>query len=251
MKGEGLHVSIAPYHIGELWGLPITPTLLTTSFVAVLLVTAAFFIGRNIKIVPGKGQVAVEGVLYGVYGYVLSVLEDEKLAKRFFPLIVTIFLYIAIANLFGLLPFVGSIGVHGGTGHGGFTPLFYPPSSDLNFPLALAFVAFLAIEFAGIAALGFLKYAHKFVNFSSVIGFVVGIIELISEVARLVTFSFRLFGNIFAGKVLLLVALYFIPFLLPVPLVLYETLVGIIQGAIFALLTLFFIKIAATPHEAH
>lgn len=250
MKGEGLHVSIAPYHLGEVWGMPITPTLLTVWVVAFIVIVAAFFIGRNVKLVPGKGQIIVESIIGGAYQYTLSILEDEKTTKRFFPLILSIFLFIALANLFGLFPFVGAIGID--DGKHGLIPLLYPPSSDLNFPLALAFVVFIAIEFAGIATLGFLKYGSKFVNFKSVIGFFVGIVELVSEVARLITFSFRLFGNIFAGKVLLLVALYFMPFLLPVPLVLYEVLVGVIQGAIFALLTLFFIKIAITPHdEAH
>lgn len=249
MKGEGLHVSIAPYHIGELWGMPITSTLLTVWVVSALVIVAAFFIGRNLRSIPGKGQIIIETIIFGVYRYMLSILEDEKTTKRFFPLILTIFLFIAFANLFGLLPFVGAVGIE--DPEKGLIPLFYPPSSDLNFPLALAIVAFLAIEFAGIAALGFLKYGGKFVNFSSVIGFFIGIVELVSEVARLITFSFRLFGNIFAGKVLLLAALYFVPFLLPVPLVIYEVAVGVIQGAIFALLTLFFIKIAITPHDGH
>lgn len=243
---EGLHITIAPYHLGELWGLPITPTLISSWLVVVLLIAGSFFVGRNLAFVPGKAQVALEGVLYGMYGYVRQTLESEQYAKRFFPLIATIFIYITVANLFGLLPFVGALGI---SNNHGFTPIFYPIHTDLNMPLALAVVAVVAIEFAGISALGVLKYAGKFVNFSSVIGFAVGIIELVSEVARLITFSFRLFGNIFAGKVLILVALYFFPFILPVPLIVYELLVSVIQGAVFALLTLFFIKIAVTePH---
>lgn len=248
---EKLHISIAPYHIGDLWGLPITPTLLSTWVVIIILLAAAFLIGRSFKLVPGKGQVMVEGVLMGVYNYIEETLESKELAKRYFPVIVSIFIYITAANLFGLLPFVGAIGINAGDGHGTLTPLLYPIHTDLNVPLALAIAAFIVIEFAGIAALGFLKYASKFVNFSSVIGFIVGLIELVSEVARLITFSFRLFGNIFAGKVLILLALTFVPYIAPVPLLLYEVFVGVIQGAIFALLTLFFIKIAITPHDEH
>lgn len=242
-----LHISIAPYHIGDLWGLPITPTLLSTWVVMAILLAAAFLIGRNLKLAPGKGQIMVEGVLMGVYNYIEDTLESKEMAKRYFPIIATIFIYITTANLFGLLPFVGAIGIND-AGHG-LVPIFYPIHTDLNVPLALAVASFIVIEFAGITALGFLKYASKFVNFSSVIGFIVGLIELVSEVARLITFSFRLFGNIFAGKVLILLALAFVPYIAPVPLVLYEVFVGVIQGAIFALLTLFFIKIAITePH---
>ena len=99
------------------------------------------------------------------------------------------------------------------------------------------------------ATLGLLKYGKKFVNVTSALGFLVGIIELFSEVARLVSYSFRLFGNMFAGKVMVLVILYFVPWILPVPIMLFEFFVGFIQAAIFALLTLFFVKIAIT--EAH
>lgn len=250
MAAEGLHISIAPYHLGELWGFPITPTLISSWTVVLLLLVSAFFIGRSLKLAPSKGQIAVEGVVMGVYRYVREVLEDDALARRYFPLIVSIFIYVTVANLFGLLPFVGALGFHD-VAHDGFIPLFYPLNTDLNAPIALAIISFIVIEFAGIAALGFVKYFSKFVNFSSPIGFVVGLIELISEVARLVTFSFRLFGNMFAGKVLILLVLFFIPYLAPVPLVLYETFVSVIQGAVFALLTLFFIKIAITPHGEH
>jgi F-type H+-transporting ATPase subunit a len=252
MEG-GIHIALSPYVLGELWGIPITSTLLSSWLAVLVLAVCAVFIGMRVKIVPGKGQVLAETFISGMLGYMTEVLEDKKLAERFFPLIATIFLFILSANLLGLFPFVGSVGiteVHEGKEH--FLPFFYPTNTDLNVPLALAIIAFLSIEFAGITALGFLKYAGKFVNFKSVIGFCVGLIELVSEVARLVTFSFRLFGNIFAGKVLILVALFFVPYVLPVPLLVYELFVSFIQAAVFSLLTLFFIKIAVTePHEEH
>ena len=122
-------------------------------------------------------------------------------------------------------------------------------NTDLNVTLALAIISFLVIELTGIITIGFLKYFTKFVNLKSVLGFFIGIIELFSEIARLISFSFRLFGNIFAGEVLILVAIAFVPLIAPVPLMLFEVFVGFIQAAIFSLLTLFFIKIAVTePH---
>lgn len=247
--GEGLHISLAPYHVGTLWGVSITSTLLTAWLVVVLLLVSAYLIGKRLRLVPGKGQILLEFAVGGVLDYMTETLENEALARKYFPLIMTIFLFILSVNLFGLLPFVGPIGVHNAAG--GLTPLFYPVNTDLNIPLALAIIAFITIEFAGITVLGVLKYFNKFVNFRSVIGFVVGIIELVSEIARLITFSFRLFGNIFAGKVLILMALAFVPLFLPVPLMVYEVFVGVVQAAIFALLTLFFIKIAVTPLGEH
>ena len=248
-EAGGIHIALQPYVLGHIGDFPITATLVTSWVVVALLMVWAATFYRSLKLYPGKGQVLVESTIGFAYDYVKEVLEDEKLAMRYFPVIMTIFVFIAAANLFGLLPFVGgSVGLYV-AGHDGLVPLFYPVNTDLNMTLAMAVVAFLVIEFAGIAAMGALKYGSKFVNFHSVIGFVVGIIELVSELARLITFSFRLFGNIFAGKVLILVALFFLPYLLPVPLLVYEFAVAIIQGAVFALLTLFFIKIAVTePH---
>lgn len=248
-EAGGIHIAFAPYVLGEFAGLPITATLVTSWVVVALLVVWAVFFYRSLKLVPGRGQLLVESTIGFVYDYTKNVLEDEKLAQRYFPVIMSIFVFIMAANLFGLLPFVGgAVGVYEG-GYDKLIPLFYPVNTDLNMTLAMAVVAVLVIEYAGIMALGVWRYASKFINFHSAIGFTVGIIELVSEIARLITFSFRLFGNIFAGKVLILVALYFLPYFLPVPLLVYEVAVGIIQGAVFALLTLFFIKIAVTePH---
>jgi F-type H+-transporting ATPase subunit a len=132
---------------------------------------------------------------------------------------------------------------------GHFTPFLYPANTDLNITLAFAIIAFLTIEFAGFATIGFFKYAGKFINFSSPLAFIIGIIELISELARLISFSFRLFGNIFAGKTLLVVIMFFVPYVVPVPLIAFEVFVGFIQAFIFSILTLFFIKLAAAePH---
>ena len=119
----------------------------------------------------------------------------------------------------------------------------------------LAIISFLTIEVTGIVVIGVWKYAGKFINVThGFIQFVVGLIELFSEIARVVSFSFRLFGNIFAGETLILVVTYFIPYVGPVPIMAFEIFVGFVQAAIFALLTLFFIKIAIMePHgaEAH
>lgn len=249
-EAAGIHIALSPYVLGEFLGLPITATLVTTWTVMALIAIGSVMFYRSLKLAPGTGQSAVEMMMMGVYDYMREVLEDDKLALRYFPLIMTIFVFVAVVNLFGLLPFVGgAVGLNGVHGHEGLTPLFYPVHTDLNMALAMAVVAVFAIEFAGITALGFWRYGSKFINFHSAIGFTVGIIELVSEIARLITFSFRLFGNIFAGKVLILVALFFLPYLLPVPLLVYEVAVAVIQGAVFALLTLFFIKIAVTePH---
>ncbi len=249
MKESGLHISLAAERLGTLWGIPITNTLVAEWTVMILLMVTAFFVGRNPRLIPGKVQNFFELLLEFVLNYMEQIFGSRALAIRFFPLVVTIFIFVACANLFDFLPFVGSVGFT--TTGGGFIPLFRPVNTDLNVTLALAIISVLSIEISGIVVVGFFKYASKFINFSSPLNFVVGIIELVSELSRFISFSFRLFGNIFAGEVLLAVAGYFLPYVLPVPIMMFETFVGIVQGAVFAMLTLFFIKLAIVePHSA-
>ncbi|MFZ2831655.1 MAG: FoF1 ATP synthase subunit a [Minisyncoccia bacterium] len=247
MKEQGIHISLSAEQIGTLWGIPITNTLLMSFVVFALLATLAFFVRKNLTLVPGRLQTLVETLFVGILNYITETLEDKVLARKLFPLLLTIFLFIFTANIIEFTPGIGSIGWTHSDGE--FVPLLRSMNTDLNTTLALTVIAFIVIEVVGVATLGFLRYSKKFVNVSSVLGFMVGIIELFSEVARLVSYSFRLFGNIFAGEVMILVLQHFVPLVLPVPIMLFEVFVGFIQAAIFALLTLFFVKIAIT--EAH
>lgn len=245
MEG-GIHIALAPEVLGIFWGIPITNTLITSWIVMGVLAVVAVVVGRSVVLVPGKTQVLFESTFGWILEYMEETLESRKLAVRFFPLIVTIFLFVFASNALEFTPGIGSIGFFHGDE---FTPLLRSVNTDLNVTLALAIISFLVIEIAGVVTIGFLKYAGKFVNVKSVLGFLIGIIELFSEIARLISFSFRLFGNVFAGEVLILVVAFFVPVLLPVPLMAFELFVGFMQAAIFSLLTLFFIKIAITePH---
>ena len=246
---SGIHVALAPEQVGTLFGLPITNTLLTSWAVIALLVVIAVVMGKSLKMVPSRFQTFLEALVEYVYDFISDTLEDRKWARRMFPLLMTLFLFIATSNLLEFTPGIGSIGLWKGEE---FLPLFRSVNSDLNVTLALAVIVVFTIEISGIIAVGLWKYAGKFINFSSPLNFIVGIIELVSELSRFVSFSFRLFGNIFAGEVLLAVAGFFVPYLLPVPLMSFELFVGIVQAAVFALLTLFFVKLAiADPHASH
>ncbi len=248
MEG-GISIHLAPLALFYIGNFPVTNTLVTTLTVSVLLVIFAYFAGRSLKLKPSKFGAVVEVLVMFPYQFVRETLGNDAVAKKIFPLIMTIFLLVLFQNWFGLLPITEGIGVAPAEVGGEVTPYFYSAATDLNFTLALALIAFIAIEFFGVATLGVLKYGGKFITFKSPMKFVVGVIELISELARLITFSFRLFGNIFAGKVLILVIMFFVPLLLPVPFLAFETFVGFIQAVIFALLTLFFTKIAIEVHE--
>lgn len=246
---SGITVVLKAEQLGSVFGFPITNSLIMAWVVMALLIGFAYFFGRSLTLVPGKLQAGIEWAFEGALAYMTEVLESEILARRFFPLIASIFLFIAVINEIEFFPGVGSIGlIHASE----FLPLFRAPTTDLNFTLALALISFLVIEITGITMLGFFRYAGKYVNLKSPIGFAVGLIELVSNLGRLISFSFRLFGNIFAGEVMVLVAGYFLPYLLPAPLMGFEMFIGLVQALVFAMLTLFFIKLAiAAPEEAH
>lgn len=249
-----IHVALAAEKLGTIFGFPVTNTLLMSWIVVALLVVMAIILRSRLSMIPGRFQTFIETLVGFVYDYIADTLGSREKARRFFPLLMTIFLFIATANLIEFTPGIGSLGFfHPSTDSGQvaeFVPLLRSMNTDLNVTLALAIIAVIFIEIAGIVALGFFRYAGKFINFRGhtigerMLNFVVGLIELVSEVSRLVSFSFRLFGNIFAGEVLLAVAAYFVPYVLPSFLMSFELFVGVVQGAVFALLTLFFLKMA-------
>ncbi len=245
---EGIKVILAPEHLGTFLGIPITNTLLMSWVVVALLIVVAVIVGKKLKLMPSRVQLLFEWLVEFVYDYIAETLESRALARKFFPYLCTIFLFVFVSNLIEFTPGIGSIGFfeHDGV----FAPLLRSVNTDLNVTLMLAILSFLVIEITGIVVIGAWKYGGKFLNFHhGFIGFFVGIVEFFSELARIIAFSFRLFGNIFAGEVLILVVTHFIPYIGPVPVMMFELFVGFVQAAIFALLTLFFIKIAIMdPH---
>lgn len=247
--GISIHLS-API-LGYFFGIPLTSTMVTTWLTLIILALFVIAFRSKLRMIPGKIQLIIELLIGSAFEYMAEALESKQLAKKFFPLIMTIFIFILALNWIGLLPGVDAVGIYKTVHEIPHTlvPFLHPANTDLNITIGLAIVAFVSIEIAGIAALGIWKYGGKFINFSSPLNFLIGIIELFSELARLISFSFRLFGNIFAGKTLIVIAMFFIPFVLPVPLLAFEMFVGVIQAFIFAVLTLFFIKLAIQePH---
>ena len=244
--GSGIEVVLKAENLGTLFGFPITNSLVMTVILSTILIVGAYFIGRRFTLKPSKLQAGMEWLFEKAFNYVSETLESESLARKMMPLLATIFFFIIIANELEFFPGVGSIGL---IKNNVFVPLLRTPTTDLNTTIALAIVAFLMIEITGVLSLGVLKYGKKYINLKSPIGFAAGIIEMVSNLGRLISFSFRLFGNIFAGEVLVLVAGYFIPYVLPAPLIGFEMFIGVIQALVFALLTLFFIKLAVM--ESH
>lgn len=276
-------ISLAPEAIGRPFGIPFTNSLLMTIIVDLVLITLSVVGMRHMAIVPRGLQNVLEVVVDIMYNFGVSI--DARNIRRFFPIVATIFLFVFFSNFLALLPGVGSIGVcrtheaaavnpvqeetapeepaveEGAAAEGDpcgrdaeghqlvLVPLVRSPSADLNMPLALALIVFVATEYFGFQALG-ISYLSKFFNFSGgIMAFFVGILEFISEFVRIIAFTFRLFGNIFAGEVVLLVMAFLAPWLLPLPFYGFELFVAFIQAFIFGVLALVFMSLATEAHE--
>jgi F-type H+-transporting ATPase subunit a len=217
---------------------------------------------RQPKLVPQGAQNIMEIAVEQFSSLINGVMDDEKQTRKFLPLVLGIFLFVLTVNWVGLIPGFGTVGGHHGET---FVPLLRAGSSDLNLTLVIAGVSFFTAQMVGIGAIGFFRYGGKFLNFSSLTKrpfkfrdlflfiptFLLGLIELISEVAKLISLSFRLFGNIYAGEVLLVVFGFLLPVFIPIsaPFYILEVLVGLIQAFVFAMLTIVFIKIATINPE--
>lgn len=263
------HISLAAEKIGSLFGLPITNSLLMTWLVMLVLTTIAYLSTRKVSLIPSSIQLIAEIVIDGLYGLFKSVVGEQKV-QIFFPLLATLFLFIAAANWGGLLPGVGTIGTYVSAVHEQiafelpvepintttetaklkFVPYLRGATADLNTTLAIAITAVIAIQYYGIKSLG-LTYFKKFINLSNPIMFGVGLLEIISEFSRIISFAFRLFGNIFAGEVLLTVIAFLMPLIAPLPFIGLELFVGFIQALVFSMLTAVFLSMATVSHEGH
>src|SRR3989344_6472134 len=250
----GMHISLTAEQLGSIFGLPITNSLVLSLVTALLLVGGGFLVARKLKWVPGKAQSTVELIVDSLLDFMAQILGDRKQAAKFFPLTATIFLFILLNNWVGVLPGIGSIGFYEEVDHHEvFVPLFRAANADLNTTLALALIAVFAIQMYAVARLGFFAQLGKYINVThGPLHFFVGLLELVGEFARILSFSFRLFGNVFAGEVLLVIIMGLLPLaasFAALPFFLLEYFVGFIQALVFAMLTLVFLKVATAEVE--
>lgn len=247
-----LQISLSGEVLTTIAGFPVTNTLLTTWLVMGVLIGLSLVVTQNLSVVPGRFQLAIEQIVGTLHTTFEGVLGKD--IKRYFPILATFFLFILISNWVGLIPGVGhAIGIVPETpeGHGAI-PLLRAPTADLNTTLALALISFVLIQSAGIQSLGS-SYFSKFFNFKDFLSGYVGILETISELGKIISFAFRLYGNIFAGEVLLLVVASIVPvwaFFAPLPFIGLEIFVGLIQALVFSMLTAVFLSVAAA-HQEH
>ena len=201
---------------------------------------------------PSRLQSMIEFMIENIFNFIESITGKVK-ANLYFPLIATLFFFILISNWIGLLPGMGTIGTHAIIhGESVFVPYFRAPTADLNTTLALAIITMVMVQIYGFRFLGF-GYLKKFFDFKGPINFFVGILELLSEFSKVISFAFRLFGNVIAGEILLLVMAFLLPYFGPTPFIGLEIFVGFIQALVFMMLTTVFCNMATIGHgsEGH
>ena len=253
----------AVFHIGT---FPVFNTFINSTLVLIGFVILGLFLRKRSAELPDKIQNFAESILEVCLGYMDQVTHDRKKSVKFLPIAGSLFLFILVSNWLGIFPGIGSIGrymlVHG---EPELVPLFRPANTDLNMTLAMGILAVVLSHIFGVIAIGFWKYANKFVKlgdiwrsfrkggtsvFVAFIEFGVGLIEIFSEVAKMVSLSLRLFGNVFAGEVLLTVIAGLVAFVVPLPFIFLEILVGFIQAVVFSMLVLVYMTMATMEvHE--
>jgi F-type H+-transporting ATPase subunit a len=256
-----IHIpTLAPETVFHLGTLPITNTMINVWLAMLIFLVIGIIIKAKLSFRPGKFQNFFEYILELLMGYFDQVTGDRKKTLRFMPVVGTVFFFILLSNWLGLLPGTGSIKV-------GEAMLLRPANSDLNLTVAMALVAVVASHLFGLVSVGIFTHLNKFIQigtffkslskgpvaiFTAVIELGVGLIEIISEMAKVLSLSLRLFGNIFAGEVLISVLSGLVSVLVPAPFMLLELLVGLIQASVFTMLTLVYMTVLSTkPQEEH
>ncbi len=268
------HISLAAEEVAQVGKLRITNTLLASWVTMAVLIVVSFLATRRMSQVPRGLQNLVELVIETLYGFVRSIAGAQT--SLVFPTIATLFLFIIVSNWMGLLPGYLSVVIVRAAEHGGEAErisLLRSAATDLNTTLALAISSVVMSQVYGLMVVGFPRYFLRFLNvrryvafarwvagrgprvgfgslFMGVIDLFIGVLELFDEFTKVLSFSFRLFGNIFAGEVLLGVMIFLVPFVASLPFLGLELFVGLIQAFVFAVLSTAFIAQATAHHGA-
>ncbi len=250
-------------HIGT---FALTNALSTSLAAVVIIAIIALTLRARLREIPNGLQNFFEAILEGALTLCDQVTSNRKISEKIFPLAFSVFLFVLINNWLGLLP-LGGFGIVEKTDTGlSFIPFLRSGSADINTTMALAMMAVLGANLFGIFSIGIWKTFNKYVNLKALgqvfikirkepivlivapVTFFVGLLELVGEFAKIASLSFRLFGNIFAGEVLLMAMAKILPYMLPIPFLFLEIFVGIIQALIFSILVLVYFTIAGQDH---
>jgi len=236
-------VSFAAEPVFRLGFFQVTNTILDTILVDGIIIAASIYIKKHMQLIPGLFQNLMEMLIDTFYNLAESIAEER--AAKIFPYFMSFFIFIIVANWSGLIPGFSSIGFYEGKK---LTPLFRAATSDLNVTFALALVSLVATHFLSVKTVGIKDYLSRYFSLNP-INLYVGILEIIGEITKVISLSFRLFGNIFAGEVVLGTVATLFAFVFPLPFLLLEFVIGFVQALVFSMLTMAFMAILTTPHH--
>jgi len=253
------------FHIGN---FTITNALLNSWLSVIILVVFLMAVSKKINKVPRGIQNFFEMILEIGLKFADSITGNRKKSEKFLPICLTFFLFILVNNYLGLFPFVGSIGfIKSAYEERVFVPMFRGATADINTTLALAVMAIISSHVIGVKSIGGWKHINKFLNIKSIlqiskrikkdwtvilsapINVFVGILEIVGEFSRIASLSFRLFGNIFAGEVLIVSITMLAAWAVPVPFMFLEIFVGLVQALVFSTLTMVFMTMNSQVHD--
>ncbi len=261
------HITLFAEPIYQYKNFNITNALLTSWFAVFIIIVLALIIRFSLKVIPGKLQSFFEVIVEGALSMCDQVTNSRELSIKIFPIAISVFFFILVNNWLGLLP-VGGFGIIERGEQGlSFIPFLRGGTADINTTVALAVMAVLGANVFGIFSIGIWKTFNKYVNLKALGGiftkirheptiiivapitFFVGLIEIVGEFAKVASLSFRLFGNVFAGEVLLASMAALVAYIVPIPFLFLEILVGVIQALIFSILLVVYFTIGATDHD--
>ena len=249
--------SVQPEVIFEIAQFPVTNAMLTGAIVTVLLLSISILISKTRKLKPSRFQTVVEMLVEGFLGLLESITGSKKSAKQLLPLIGTLFIFIGVGNLIALIPGLTSFTYEGKS-------IFRTATNDFNLTFSIATAMVIYTNFASMKAFGLFGHLGKFFKFKEVIlgfkegmgagvlaivDFLIGLLDIISEVAKVISLSLRLFGNMYAGDVLAAILLGTLAVAIPAPWLAMNILVGVLQALVFGALTAAYYALAVTKAE--
>ena len=239
-------------------GFPVTNSFLMACLITIIVAIVSCFISRKLKIKPSRWQSIVEIIYEGMYGLIDQISGDKKITKKIFYLIASLFIFIGFSNLLGLfIPFLSSF-TYKNMG------IFRTPTTDFNTTISLALAMILLIQISSIKKWGFIRHFSNYfkfyeiingfkkgfgAGFMGIVNFLIGLLDIVSEFARVISLSFRLFGNMFAGEMLAIVLLGFLAYILPVGWMAMNIFQGFIQALVFGSLTAAYYSLAVKGIE--
>ena len=232
-------ISLAPSVIFHLGPIPVTTTLILQIVVILLIVTTFIVLAKSWRTIPGKFQAVMEMLLTAAYAQVQNVTHNEQRTKMLFPLSFSLFIFILVSNLITLFPGLGAISLQVGDQQ---ISLFRSVLADYSMILVMTVLVVMLCQIGFVMTHGFGKYLKNFFDFSGPIAFFLGLMNIISEFAKVLSLSFRLYGNVFAGEVLMAVITALVPYFVPFPFFVLSTFSSVIQAYVFALLSTIFIN---------